>query len=201
MRVQMTQGFGKFKIKTHLGETLALFFLLFLAMGSWQSCKEAPTPAEKIYLDTLYYKLKGNEKALNIDEQTLVDRKEIIRRIWLPSLNDTLPDIQERMEDELRGMLTAYDYYLDRQLLLKSSTRLLLEDWEEFKRETDAEEISREEFKAQYRSLNERVMKNTGEIEAIAKPIYELEPMWLRFKRMMQLRGIASNLAEEGGFK
>ncbi len=194
----MTQGFGKFRIKTHLGETFALFFLLLTAMGFWQSCKEAPTPAEKIYLDTLYFKLKGNEKALNIDEQTLVDRKETIRNVWLPSLKDTLPDIRQRMEDELRGMLTAYDYYLDRQLLFKSSTRLLLEDWAVFKAQTDADEISREVFKEQYRSLNERVMKNTFEIESFAKPIYELEPMWLRYKRMMQLRGVPNISAEKG---
>jgi len=196
MTVQLTQGFDKFKIKTHLGETLALFFLLFIAMGFWQSCQEAPTPAEKIYLDTLYFKLKGNEKALNIDEQTLVSRKEIIRKVWLPSLSDTLPDIRTRMEDELRGMLTAYDYYLDRQMLFKSSTRLLFEDWEIFKAKTDADEISREEFKEEYRLLNKRVMKNTEEIEYIAKPIYELEPMWLRYKRMMQLRGVSTSLEE-----
>lgn len=199
MRVSTTQAFDKFKIKTHLGESLVLFFLFLSMMFAWQSCQEAPTPAEKIYLDTLYYKLKGNEKALNIDEQALVDRKEIIRSIWIPSLKDTMPDIRVRMEDELRGMLTAYDYYLDRQLLFKSSTRLLLEDWEKFKSQTDAEEISREEFKEQYKSLNEKVMKNTNEIELMAKPVYELEPMWLRFKRMMDIRGVSSSLTDSSG--
>lgn len=196
MTVLTTQGFDKFKIKTHLGESLVLFFLFISMIFAGQSCQEAPTPAEKIYLDTLYYKIKGNEKALNIDEQALVDRKDIIRSIWIPSLKDTMPDIRMRMEDELRGMLTAYDYYLDRQLLFKSSTRLLLEDWESFKAQTDAEEISREEFKNQYKAMNEKVVKNTREIELMAKPVYELEPMWLRFKRMMDLRGVSSNLAD-----
>ncbi|MDX5320677.1 MAG: hypothetical protein LPK45_06215 [Bacteroidota bacterium] len=161
-----------------------------MAISGLSSCEEPPTQAEKVYLDTLYFKIRGDEKALNIDEQALVQRKMIIREKWLPSVADTVPDIRMRIEDDLRGMLTAYDFYLDRYLLLQSSNRLLMEEWEAFKAQTDAEEISREDFKARYRDLNEKVTKNSADIAFIAKPVYDLEPMWLRYERMMTLRGV-----------
>lgn len=168
-----------------------IFF--FFAIGFFSSCDEPPTPAEKVYLDTLFYKLKGNEKALSIDEQALVNRKDIIRNVWLPSLKDTMPDIRSRMEDELRGMLTAYDYYLDQYLLYQSSTKLLMQDWVEFKKATDGDELSRSQFKERYREMDKKIEENTLQIEKIAKPIYELEPMWMRFERMMKIRGVSSD--------
>lgn len=157
-------------------------------MLSLNACKEAPTPAEKVYLDTLFYKIKGNEKALNIDEQELIRRKDILRNSWIPAVQDTIPDIRRRMEDDFRGMLTAYDYYLDRHLLYKSSTRILLEELEEFKKQTDENQLDRTTFKARYKELDLRIETNTDEIEIIAKPVYELEPMWMRYERMMAMR-------------
>jgi hypothetical protein len=179
---------GKFKIKQRLAAVLGVFFVIYFMMIGLTSCNEAPTPAEKLYLDTLLYKLKGNEKALNIDEQKLIQRKEILRNEWLPAVEDTIPDIRKRLQDDFRGMLTAYDYYLDRHLLYKSSTRILLEDLAAFKKQTDENQLDRKAFKARYQEMNERVEKNTQEIEFIAKPIYELEPMWLRYERMMKMR-------------
>ncbi|MBI1222967.1 MAG: hypothetical protein GC180_10225 [Bacteroidetes bacterium] len=154
------------------------------------SCDEAPKPAEKVYLDTLLYSLKGNEKALSIDEQSLVKRKEIIRQYWLPSIQDTVPDIHMRIEDDLRGMLTAYDFYLNNYLLFQSSTKLLMQECSDFKRATDANEINRSEFKEKYHKLETKIERNTDEIEVIAKPVYDLEPMWLRYEQMMRMRGI-----------
>lgn len=179
---------GKFKIKRHLAAGFGVFLISYFMMLGLSACSEAPTPAEKVYLDTLYFKLKGNEKALNIDEQALVQRKEIIRNKWIPSIQDTFPDIRGRMENDFRGILTAYDYYLDRHLLYKSSTRILLEDLQEFKRATDQNEIDRKAFKARYQAMNQRVETNTREIEHIAKPVYELEAMWMRYERVMALR-------------
>jgi|GEM_PF-2562769 len=196
MRVRSTQGLGKFKIKHRFGDSLVIFFMLFVALTTWQSCKEVPTSAEKVYLDTLYYKLKGNEKALNIDEQTLVQRKELIRNVWIPSLQDTIPDIRSRMEDELRGMLTAYDYYLERYMLFNSGTRILMEDWTAFKQETDNDEIDRETFKKKFKELDARIEESTNNISVFAQPIYELEPMWLRYKRMMAFRGVENEIDE-----
>jgi len=187
---------GKFKIKHRFGDSLVIFFMLFVALTTWQSCKEVPTSAEKVYLDTLYYKLKGNEKALNIDEQTLVQRKELIRNVWIPSLQDTIPDIRSRMEDELRGMLTAYDYYLERYMLFNSGTRILMEDWTAFKQETDNDEIDRETFKKKFKELDARIEESTNNISVFAQPIYELEPMWLRYKRMMAFRGVENEIDE-----
>lgn len=180
---------GKFKIKQRAAAVLGVFFVICFIMITLNSCNEAPTPAEKVYLDTLLYKLKGNEKALNIDEQVLIQRKEILRNTWIPEIQDTIPDIRQRLEDDFRGMLTAYDYYLDRHLLYKSSTRILLEELEEFKKQTDEDQLNRKTFKARYQEMSQRVEANTRDIEFIAKPIYELEPMWMRYERMMKMRG------------
>lgn len=179
---------GKFKIKRHVAAGIGVFLMIYFIALTLSSCKEVPKPAEKVYLDTLYYKLKGNEKALGIREQELVRRKEILRNAWIPAVRDTTPDIRMRMEDDFRGMLTAYDYYLDRHLLYKSSTRILQEELEEFKKQTDANELDREAFKARYKDLDQRVEANTREIEIIARPVYELEPMWMRYERMMAMR-------------
>ncbi|HCS19423.1 MAG TPA: hypothetical protein DIW47_02480 [Bacteroidetes bacterium] len=179
---------GKFKIKRHLAAGFGIFLISYFMMLSLNACKEAPTPAEKVYLDTLFYKIKGNEKALNIDEQELIRRKDILRNSWIPAVQDTIPDIRRRMEDDFRGMLTAYDYYLDRHLLYKSSTRILLEELEEFKKQTDENQLDRTTFKARYKELDLRIETNTDEIEIIAKPVYELEPMWMRYERMMAMR-------------
>ncbi|MHB1276824.1 MAG: hypothetical protein ACYC1Q_00330 [Bacteroidia bacterium] len=179
---------GKFKIKRHVAAGIGVFLMSYFITLTLNSCKEPPTPAEKVYLDTLFYKLKGNEKALNIDEQELIRRKEIIRNSWIPAVQDTIPDIRSRMEDDFRGMLTAYDYYLDRHLLYNSSTRILLEDLEGFKKQTDENLLDRKAFKARYKEMDQRVEANTRDIEIIAKPVYELEPMWMRYERMMAMR-------------
>ncbi len=172
----------KFRIKRLVPSVILLFLLL-----SWLSqsaCREEPTPAEITYLDTLYFGIKGNEKALNIDEQELVRRKEVIRNRWIPLLKDTAIDVAARMEGDFRGMLTAYDFYLDRYLIYQSSNRLLMEDWEEFKAQTDGKKLSRDEFKDRYAQMRSRLDDNSRRIEMIAKPVYDLEPMWLRYKRL-----------------
>jgi len=159
--------------------------VLFLSM-LFVSCKELPTPTEKTYMDTLLVKIKANEKALNIDEQTLIYRKAIIRNEWLPAIKDTSSDIRGRIEDDFKGMLSAYDYYLDRHLLYVSNNRLLMEEWEEFNNECNEDKITRVEFKERYRLLNEKIDESAKLIEVIAKPVYQIEPMWMRYELVMR---------------
>lgn len=144
-----------------------------------------PTPAERTYLDTLYVKIKANEKALNIDEQVLISRKAVIRNEWIAAVKDTSFDIRLRIEDDFKGMLIAYDYYLDRHLLYVSNNEILMKEWEEFSRECNEDRVERAAFKVRYRLLNQKIDESARLIEIIAKPVYDLEPMWMRYELIM----------------
>lgn len=169
---------------------LAFFFSTIVLALLCGGCQEPPTETEKTYLDTLYYKLRGNEKALNIDEQSLLARKELIRNKWLPAVQDTAVDIRQKMQFDFQGILTAYDYYLDRHLLYLTSTRLLMEEWEIFKKRSDEGALTRKEFKELYLDLDQRIDDNTQQIEVFAKPVYDIEPMWMRYEVQFKRMGV-----------
>lgn len=156
---------------------IAGLFSLFIT-----SCAEKPTPAERLYIDTLYLKVKGDLKALNIDPQELQARKDEIVEFMYPVIQDTFPEIKLKLEDDFNGMRAAYDTYLNKYLILESGTKLLLDEVQEFRRATDADELNREEFKSRYKDLDQRINANSKAIEEVAKPVYELEPMWMRLK-------------------
>lgn len=146
------------------------------------SCQEKPTSAEKVYVDTLYFKLKGDLKALNIDPQELQARKDELVHTMYPMVQDTFGDLRSAFEDDFNGMRTAYDTYLNKHLLYTSATNLLIEEVEEFRKDVDADALSRAEFKERYNALLVKVKANNAKVEEIAKPVYDLEPMWIRLK-------------------
>jgi hypothetical protein len=161
---------------------LGLFFIAFLIQGSFSGCQEAPRPAEKAYLDTLKYRIAGDTKALNIDTEELAARKQEIREKWFSHIKDTFPDIRKKMNDDFRGMISAYDLFLNNHLLLIAATRLLESEADEFREDTENGRYSRQAFKEKYKDLNRRAIQNSEAVEAIARPVYELEPMWIRLK-------------------
>lgn len=146
-------------------------------------CKEPPSPLELQYLDTLHYRLKGNERALGLDPDKLNARKRVVREQFMPAVQDTFPEIRKKFMDDFQGIITTYDLFMSKQLLLTSSTELLQDELKELKEKTDAKELSRAEFKESYRELKEKVEINTKNIRTVAKPVYDLEPMWIRFER------------------
>lgn len=176
---------SKSKIISRVAGTFIVMSFVFFGMSS---CKELPTPAEKVYLDTLRLKLIGNDKAMNISEDILILRKNTIRNEWIPSVQDTFPDIRGRMEDDFRGMLTAYDFYLNQYLLLSSGNQILRQDFEAFKAQVDEDKVDRKEFKEIYHAMNEKIDQLALGIEKAAKPVYDLEPMYMRYERIFQLR-------------
>ena len=170
-----------------ISRVAGIFLLLCLFFLGITSCKELPTPAEKVYLDTLRLKLIGNDKAMNISEDILTLRKNSIRNEWIPAIQDTFPDIRARMEDDFRGMLTVYDLYLNQYLLLSSGNQVLRQEFEEFKLLVDEDKIERKEFKNFYQEMKSKIEQLATDIEKAAKPVYELEPMFMRYERFFQM--------------
>ncbi len=177
------------KISRILGSFMVIVLGVGLLFFSSTGCQEPPTPAELQYLDTLHYALKGNERALNLDPEKLNRRKSQIREEFMPAIRDTFPDLREKLLDDFQGITTTYELFMSKQLLLESSTEILQEELAHLKKETDKGSISREEFKARYRELKQKVDANTLAIEQVAKPVYDLEPMWIRFERKFGSKG------------
>ncbi len=151
-------------------------------LSGFTACQKKPTSAEKVYVDTLYFKLKGDLKALNIDPQELQARKDEIVKNMYPMVQDTFGDLRMAFEDDFNGMRTAYDTYLNKHLLYISATKLLIEEVEAFRKEAEADVLSRSEFRKRYFALLAKVKENNAKVEEIAKPVYDLEPMWIRMK-------------------
>ncbi len=170
--------------KNKLLNQFAILFLLWTAVGlSLTSCQEDPTPAEMYYLDTLQARLKGTEMALQLNENELSARKDEIRERWIPSLKDTTPDIRAKLTDDYQGMISAYDLYLSNYLLLKSGQKILEEDLQNLRNETAQKALNRDEFKQKYQEIEGLIRDHEDKTRTVAKPVYDLEAMWMRMKR------------------
>lgn len=162
-------------------------FFFFISLGLFvSSCGQKPTEAELIFLDTLQSRLNGQIKALSIDHQELSARRDEIKSVWIPQLRDTFPEVRLKLTDDLKGMITAYDLFLNNALLLESGTTLLQDELNKLKSESGAKELSRKEFKFRYQELKSRIENHGKDIENVAKPVYDLEPMWIRLKLKQQ---------------
>ena len=138
------------------------------------------------YLDSLSQSILSLENALQIDAQKLVQRKALISNQWIPKTKDTATDIAQKFVLDLRGILFAYDTYLNNHLLFNAAVELYKNEIEQMKT-AYAEGVSdKTRFKNEYRQLSNKIAVLQTKVEQSAKPVYDLEPMFLRYQRIFK---------------
>jgi hypothetical protein len=175
------------------GKNKGIPFLLMFFYGAilfnYTACdfnNKSDKAAADAYLDSLSQSVLNLENALQIDAQKLVQRKALISNQWIPKTKDTAADIAQKFVLDLRGILFAYDTYLNNHLLFSAAVQLYKNEIEEMKTEYAEGVSDKNRFKNEYTQLSNKIKAIQTKVEQSAKPVYDLEPMFLRYQRLFK---------------
>jgi hypothetical protein len=149
---------------------------------NYLGCKEGTTDyqREKEYLDSIGTKIKAIDVALNVDEKELQNRIALINT-WYIDLKDTSYDVAKKMQIDFNGFKVVYNKYIDNFFRYSVERDLIKEQFDSLSKQAKEGSINREEFKKAYKLLSQKTDKTYLGVTTIAKPVYDLEPSWLRY--------------------
>lgn len=173
------------KIKFYQTAIIGVVLLFFVQIGT--GCKETITDydREKVRLDSLNEILTATALALNVDEKELQLRVATVNT-WYVSLQDTAFDVAQKMQVEFNGFKVVYQNYIDLFFSYSSVLKLHREQYTNLEERVKKQELTRDEFKTEFYRLKAEAEANFRNANLIAKPVYDLELSWRRYKKVME---------------
>lgn len=172
------------KIKFYQTAIIGVVLMFFVQVGT--GCKGTITDydREKVRLDSLNEILTATALALNVDEKELQLRVATVNT-WYVSLQDTAFDVAQKMQVEFNGFKVVYQNYIDLFFSYSSMLKLHREQYAHLEERVKKQELTRDEFKTEFYRLKAEAETNFRNANLIAKPVYDLELSWRRYKTVM----------------